>query len=455
MLMRFNVKNFLSFNEMTEFTMFSGKQRLKKEHLIENPKVTLLKFTALYGANASGKSNLIKAIDCSKNIIIYGVEKAPQNSYYKGNLKNKNIYTTFEYEFLLNNKCYAYGFNIYLNKKEIAGEWLYDISSSSNEKLIFERNLVENSFKYGIRFKNPENNTRFKIYSEDVKSDKNTLFLSELNRNKSNLYKKNEEFYIFKDIYYWFLNTLDINFASAPITDFEYMMGNNKDYNSKITSILDMFGTSIVDFNLVDSNYQDIKKDIPKEVLEDIENKFISHKKLSSVHLRGMKNFYNITMDNDNKLKIKTLAFKHENQDCNFYLNEESDGTRRLMDLIEILLNCENKIYIIDEIDRSLHPNLTYKFLEIFLEFAKDRNVQLIVTTHEDRILDLDILRRDEVWFVSKDKFGCTDLYSLEDFGDRFDKKIIKSYLEGRYGAIPEFKELTLNKLVETIRGSY
>ena len=116
------------------------------------------------------------------------------------------------------------------------------------------------------------------------------------------------------------------------------------------------------------------------------------------------------------------------------------------MDLIEILLNSEDKVFVIDEIDRSLHPNLTYKFIELFLEIAEQKNVQLIVTTHEDAILDLELLRRDEVWFVEKDNKGKTELYSLEDFGPRFDKKILKAYLEGRYGAIPHFKKFNIEE---------
>lgn len=452
MLMRFSVKNFLSFDDITEFSTFAGKQRMKKDHLIETEKVNLVKLATLYGANASGKSNLIKAMAYSKQIISSGLSKIDRYKYHRGKEDNKNNPTSFEYEFMIDNNYYAYGFSLIINKRELCGEWLYDISTP-NEKLIFERNIANDTFTHGINFKKRENAFRFKIYSEDIKSDTNTLLLSELNRNKDKLYKKNEEYKIFRDIYNWFKNTLDINFASAPITNFEYMLGNNKDYNSKITNILDMFGTGIIDFKLVDSNIDDIKRDIPREILEDIEHKFTEINRPISCHLRGESQFYNIRLDKNGKMKIKTLSFKHENQNCSFYLYEESDGTRRLMDLIEILLNSKDKVYVIDEIDRSLHPNLSYKFIEIFLELVKDRNVQLIVTTHEDRILDLDMLRRDEVWFVEKNKLGATSLYSLEDFGDRFDKKIVKAYLDGRYGATPKFKNLTRDKLLEINRG--
>lgn len=147
-----------------------------------------------------------------------------------------------------------------------------------------------------------------------------------------------------------------------------------------------------------------------------------------------------VEKDINEGFKIKTILFEHGNKDIMFSLSEESDGTRRLLELIEILFsdNC-NKIYIIDEIDRSLHPQLTYKLIETYLKSAADKQMQLIVTTHESRLLDFDLLRRDEIWFVNKDKSGATEVYSLDAYNERFDKKIDKAYLEGRYGGVPIF----------------
>jgi len=104
-----------------------------------------------------------------------------------------------------------------------------------------------------------------------------------------------------------------------------------------------------------------------------------------------------------------------------------------------VLLSGKGKTYIIDELDRCLHPSLTYKFVETFLELASKKNIQLIVTTHESRLLDFDLLRRDEIWFVNKRKSGESDIYSLEEYNARFDQKIDKAYLEGRYGGVPVF----------------
>ena len=135
------------------------------------------------------------------------------------------------------------------------------------------------------------------------------------------------------------------------------------------------------------------------------------------------------------------IKFKHSDNNL-FDFGEESDGTQRLWDLLEILLTEKNSTFIIDEIDRCLHPSLTYKFVKTFFELTEKKNVQLIVTTHESRLLDFDLLRRDEIWFVDKRESGESDIYSLEEYNERFDKKIDKAYLEGRYGGVPVFTSL-------------
>ncbi len=136
------------------------------------------------------------------------------------------------------------------------------------------------------------------------------------------------------------------------------------------------------------------------------------------------------------------LKFEHGDNAMFFDIREESDGTRRMIDLIEILCAAQAKskrTYVIDEVDRSLHPHLTHRLVETFLRLAKGGETQLIVTTHESHLMDLELLRRDEIWFVDKNKTGASSLYSLEEYNERFDRKVDKAYLEGRYGAIPMF----------------
>jgi hypothetical protein len=125
----------------------------------------------------------------------------------------------------------------------------------------------------------------------------------------------------------------------------------------------------------------------------------------------------------------------------NMDLDDESDGTRRLLDLLPALhrMRSQGGVYFVDEIDRSMHPILVRRLLEFFLASCAENPGQLIFTTHESSLLDLDLLRRDEIWFAEKDHEQATRLYSLADFKVRNDPEIRKHYLQGRFGAIPFF----------------
>ena len=109
-----------------------------------------------------------------------------------------------------------------------------------------------------------------------------------------------------------------------------------------------------------------------------------------------------------------------------------------------MLLNAEHDVvYVVDELERSLHPMLTKHFLDLFMSYHKDHQTQLIFTTHESSIMDQTLFRRDEIWFVERDSHHTSDIYSLDRFKERYDKDLSKAYLEGRYGAIPVFSSLS------------
>ena len=153
-------------------------------------------------------------------------------------------------------------------------------------------------------------------------------------------------------------------------------------------------------------------------------------------------------MDDQQDLEITTLSLKHGNSVADFGFSEESDGTRRLFDLMDMLLKTDDDetVYVIDELERSLHPKLTYHFIELFKKLHEKKNVQLIFTTHEPTIMDQELFRRDEIWFVERSADNCSYLYSLDKYKERYDKKLSKAYLEGRYGAIPIFKSFSFAK---------
>ena len=118
---------------------------------------------------------------------------------------------------------------------------------------------------------------------------------------------------------------------------------------------------------------------------------------------------------------------------------DESDGTNRIIDLVPLLIDLieGNNVFIIDEMERSLHPNLIYDIFDLFLNSSSSQHSQLIVATHESSLLTQKLFRKDEIWFVVKDDNGTSQLHSLEDYNVRFDKEIRKDYLLGRFKAIP------------------
>ena len=198
-----------------------------------------------------------------------------------------------------------------------------------------------------------------------------------------------------------------------------------------------------------DKVFESIPVEIRRELFKQIDfittlknqNKDIRIAGKWSSLVRNRNDILGFELDENLKIKAYSLQFEHKNinPDIHFKISEESDGTARLFELIEILLSKKEKTYVVDELDRCMHPCLTYKFIQNFFEYTKNNRTQLIVTTHESRLLDFKLLRRDEIWFVNKDDNGNSNIYSLEEYNARFDQKIDKAYLEGRYGGVPLF----------------
>ena len=451
MLIRFNVRNFLSFDtrddgNTEEFSMIAGKVRSKKEHIYDDGKVKLLKFAAVYGANASGKSNLVKAMQFMRHTVIAGLPGGHTEKYCKINPENKDRVSYFEVEIMLNEKYYAYGFEVVLSQSRFVSEWLIELRVDNSEKVIFERDIEKGKYTLGADLKQKGLAEKMKIYANDVCDDGTVLFLSVMNQNKKNLYQKGIGAIILRDVFRWIRNALDVNFPDQPISDYSYLSeaGNVEE----ICRIISAFGTGITNFEMVDVAVEKVMGRLPAEnrqyistYIEKRRAKIRSgnNKGKMAVVMRSNDVFFIISFADNYAVRCQTIEFSHGERDVLFSLSEESDGTVRVLDLLEILLAGEGKTYVIDELDRCLHPSLTYKFVETFLQLAARKNIQLIVTTHESRLMDFDLLRRDEIWFINKKNSGESDIYSLEEYNARFDQKIDKAYLEGRYGGVPIF----------------
>lgn len=456
MLRRFNVKNFLSFSEKEdgyseEFSMIPGKVRNKKDHLIENGKDRLLKFAAIYGANAAGKSNIVKAIYFMRQVVVSGIPNRYTDKYCRTRIENKEKPSYFEVEISLDNKNYTYGFEIILNSKQIISEWLVELDDNGDEKEeLFSRDLVYHKYSIAGWKNNEELSNRLDIYMSDICEDDSILFLSSMNIKKGRFYKDFPDARILFEVYYWFDQILQINFPDEPLSDYSYLgqSGNVEE----ICNLIAAFGTGISDYKMAKVPKETITDDMSEEdrdrfndIIENMVvkiNSEVNRSAKAKLVMRSKVSFFIVTIEKNMEPLYETIRFYHNSKDFSFSLAEESDGTIRLLDLLVVLLNSQNKVYIIDELDRCLHPCLTYKFVEEFLKAIELNKVQLIVTTHESRLLDFDLLRRDEIWFVNKKNDGESDIYSLEEYNTRFDQKIDKAYLEGRYGGVPIFNTI-------------
>ena len=312
----------------------------------------------------------------------------------------------------------------------------------------FERDIENSTYKLEGALKRKGIYEKLKNYIEDICNDGSILFLSIMNQNKKKLYEENKDIQILKNIFLWIAFSFDINYPNRPISNYSYMIDERK--IKEVCKIISAFGTGITNFEIIDEQLEKVLSRIPKglaeKILSDIEEIQIRLRtddkiKNSNIIMRSEKDFFIINI-NKEEVMCKTIEFSHERKNVFFRLEEESDGTIRILDLLEILLSGEGKTYVIDELDRCLHPSLTYRFISTFLKMAAEKNIQLIVTTHESRLMDFDLLRRDEIWFINKKKNGESDIYSLEEYNTRFDQKVDKAYLEGRYGGVPIFNAI-------------
>lgn len=428
MLIRFNIRNFLSFSsredgETEEFSMIAGKVRGKKEHLFDDGKLKLLKFAAVYGANAAGKSNLVKAIDFMRQVVLFNLPDGHTEKYCKIDPENINIPSYFEMEILLGKRYYSYGFEVILNQSKFISEWLIELRSDNSERVLFTRDISVGVYQFGGELASKGLREKLDVYAGDIRDDGTVLFLSIMNQNKKNLYETFEEAEILRDVFSWFKDSLDVNYPDRPISDYSYLMKADK--VNEVCRMISAFGTGISDFKLVSVPIEKVLRGIPRiaqeKIMTIIENRQVEARnnvnvKETELIFRSRSDLFVITINGGENIECRTIEFCHGKRNILFNLKEESDGTVRILDLLEILLSGDGKIFVLDELDRCLHPSLSYKFIETFLKLAEKKNIQLIVTTHESRLMDFDLLRRDEIWFVDKKDSGESDIYSLEEY---------------------------------------
>lgn len=377
----------------------------------------MLPLAVFYGANSGGKSNLIEAIATMRNIVIRSVrlnegDKLPYDPFALDET-SEQLPTFFEIQFIKDEVVYRYGFEY--DRDEIISEWLYEKCFGEKEYELFvrSRDLIDVSSK---RF--PEGEGK-----EDL-TNTNRLFLSlvaQLKGEKSN------------KVMNWFKTCNVVSgIESEGYEGFTLKMF--LEHLEGADQAQDFFKELQLGF----TRFTVKKMDIPKEVIEKAPDSIKSEleKDTSSGAFVAPLTTHNVYNEDGRIIGER-----------NFPKNKmESEGTKKVIEMSGPIFDTlnEGKILIVDELDAKLHPLLTRNIVLLFMDPQRNpHGAQLIFATHDTNLLDLDIIRRDQIWFAEKDKVEATDIYSLVEFKDeegkkvRNDRDIKRDYIRGRYGAIP------------------
>ena len=411
MLIRFSFKNFKSFKDENVLDMEATSLKEHEYNLVKTDQVNLLKVAAIYGANASGKTNVLQAFDYMKKRILVSDDSKKnspidEDNVYSYMINNEPI--SLEVEILAkNNKIYKYGFDVL--KDSIVSEWLY-IKKINKFYSIFEREKNNVTMKSNNKISGLAN------------IDERTLFLNIY----SKIDKDNEDF---NNVYDWFVDANYLDLGNPRFEDF---------INTRISLKI-----------LSDEKYK-------KELLRFI--------KTFDSGIEGIKTTPNSLeeVQNNNRVVKVELIHRGENNELKALpLELESNGTRKMFHLFDFFMDAlrNGMVLFIDELDAKLHPLLTRYIINLFHNSETNiGNGQLIYSTHDTVNLNKETFRRDEIWFTEKNRDGVSEMYALSDYilddedgNNKSGKKVRndatynKDYLTGRYGAIPVLEEFEIS----------
>ncbi|MBF0263502.1 MAG: ATP-binding protein [Magnetococcales bacterium] len=431
MLLRFIVENLFCFAEETTFSMVATKDDALPKQVMPGlgDRYRVLRTAALYGANAHGKSKLLEAMKWAQKLIVDGTrtnKKIPVQPFrLDPELRNKP--SRIEFTILVEGVEYTYGFVV--DAERIHEEWLFSRPNAREVKW-FERVTdakLETRIEVGpaLARKGSKDREFVEFLIRGLRA--NQLFLTEgVERN----FKK------FEAVYDWFEKKLHIVSPDGSLLPIAHFLYKSDEFCRAVSEFIGMADTGIAEIGIKRkiSEVLDVMSKVPDRIRADLEKHLEKGAVLSDE--TGMSALFT---DQDGLSELVLVA-KHQSLDgtlVDFEIKDESSGTRRLLQLLPILFGglVQEKIFIVDELDRTLHPALSRFFIESFVNNTIKR--QLVITTHETSLLDLNLLRRDEIWFVEKDPQGKAQVYPLSSFKVRPDLRLERGYLQGRFGAIP------------------
>ena len=427
MLISFTVENWLSFKERSTFSMVASreKQHASRVPRIKDYKMNLLPIAAVYGGNASGKTNLFKALSFAKNLIVTGTQPESHIPVEPFRLDPACLKapTLLSFELFTENRCYEFGFKV--TSEKVIEEWLVEIRKTTEKKLYHRH---ENQIRFAPELKKKQ----FLQFAFQGTRD-NQLFLTNA------VHQKVETF---KPIYKWFRDKLVLIAPDSRFGSPDIVFQKDHPMGRQMSKTLNQLDTGIA--RLGDEHIDLDSLPVPEKLRQQLTGELSEGDQMDFRVEPDQERF--LITKKDGRIKARKLVSYHNNnnkgEEIRFDITHESDGTRRAIDLLPTFLDLiggTDKVYAIDELDRSLHTLLSQSLLNGYLDSVdQDARSQLLFTTHDALLMDQKIFRRDEMWVTERDSMGCANLIALSDYKDiRADKDIRKSYLQGRIGGIP------------------
>lgn len=411
MLLQFNVTNYMSYKNEVILSLLAGKDKEHEDILFEYGKDRILPTVSIYGSNASGKTNIFKALNFAimfvRNSNFYQIDNLINVVPFLLDYESKLKKSRFDFIYIFEGVKYEYGFVV--DSKNVYEEYLYEYRSQ-RPSMIFERENVS-EYKFSTA-------TRKELSAIVDKNTNNKLFLSTATTWNALSTRK---------AYMWFSSYIDTYDSESLENGFVSTLEMNNDSEMK-TFMKSMLRNA--DINISDYDFE------------------IRNGKLESLPLPDGVRFDESVIEqlkqNLKEWKLEThhkVLIDNEERDFVFPLLNESKGTINFLYMGPIIKKTLQlgKTMVIDEIDSGLHPSLVRYLIELFHDKKTNPNgAQLVFNTHDVTQLDLGVFRRDQIYFAEKDNStGISDLYSLDEYAPRKTENIQKGYLQGRYGAIP------------------
>jgi len=427
MLLQFSVNNFRSIKDTAIFKMV--KTAKDKQHFSEIRKFKVLKTAVIYGANASGKSNVLKAMSfmrfmvLNRGKVVQSTDKLRHEPFLL-NTETETNSSSFEIIFIFDEVKYRYGFEA--DNTQIYAEWLYSDEKGKEAKLFF-RDYDEDDYVNSKKFE--EGINFYNALDSEIDVPPNYLFIWKCDQQKTAP--------ISRIILHWFenLNLLDGTKHNQYKKYAMKQIKENKDFNKSILSLVKAADIGISRIGVteepVSNKVNEMVDSLP--LPDDLKKEMLVESSLKSINTYHYK--YNDKYDSR-----KEIEFQLDKQ--------ESIGTQKFFQISAPILNTlkEGKILLVDELDSSLHPELTRVLIHLFHNKSINKNnAQLIFNTHDQSLLNNHTFERGQIWFTSKNQYGETEIYSLAQFkGERRKPNIASYYASGDYGAVPY---LDLSKL--------